>query len=137
MLSWPVVCSIFAKFLYPILGFKCTPISTLAHNWQRTKGEAPRIRDLSRFDPCSATRKGLAARGGLRRGPESDLEAQKMDNEAYTVREVARMTGYSMRTIVRMFENEPGVLVRENSKRRTLRIPRAVYERVVRKLTIR
>lgn len=60
-----------------------------------------------------------------------------MENEAYTVREVARLTGYSMRTIVRMFANEPGVLVRANSKRRTLRIPRAVYERVVRKLTLR
>jgi transcriptional regulator GlxA family with amidase domain len=60
-----------------------------------------------------------------------------MDNEAYTVREVARLMGFSMRTIVRMFENEPGVLVRANTKRRTIRIPRAVYQRVVRKFTVR
>ena len=59
-----------------------------------------------------------------------------MENEAYTVREVARLTGFSMRTIVRMFANEPGVLVRENSKRRTLRIPRAVYQRVMRRYTV-
>jgi hypothetical protein len=61
-----------------------------------------------------------------------------MDNEAFTVREVSRLTGFSMRTIVRMFENEPGVLIRANSKRRTLRIPRAVYQRVLRhKLTVK
>ncbi|HSZ03069.1 MAG TPA: helix-turn-helix domain-containing protein [Terriglobales bacterium] len=60
-----------------------------------------------------------------------------MDNDVYTVREVAKLLNYSRRTIVRMFENEPGVLVRANTKRRTLRIPRSVYERVVRKLTVR
>ncbi len=52
----------------------------------------------------------------------------------FTVREVAELMGYSMRSIVRLFENEPGVLIRRG-KRRTLRIPRAVYWRVLRKLT--
>jgi hypothetical protein len=59
-----------------------------------------------------------------------------MDSEVtYTVREVARMLSYSRRTIVRMFENEPGVIIRRG-KRRTLRIPKRVYERVIRKLMV-
>jgi hypothetical protein len=52
----------------------------------------------------------------------------------YTVAEVARLMGYSARSIVRFFENEPGVIIRKG-KRRTLRIPRAVYQRVLRKWT--
>jgi len=55
--------------------------------------------------------------------------------ETYTVAEVARLMGYSLGSIVRMFESEPGVLIKEG-KRRTLRIPKAVYQRVIRKLTI-
>ena len=60
----------------------------------------------------------------------------------YTVAEVAHMTGYSAQTVTRMFENEPGVFVLERNKRggkrrsyRSIRIPRVVYERVVRKIS--
>jgi hypothetical protein len=62
-----------------------------------------------------------------------------MDNEAYSVSDVAKLLRYSRRTVVRMFENEPGIIVIKHpeGKRRTLRIPRAVYQRVVHKMTVR
>jgi hypothetical protein len=62
-----------------------------------------------------------------------------VENEAYSVSEVARLLRYSRRTIVRMFESEPGVIVIKHpeGKRRTLRIPRAVYQRVVHKMSVR
>jgi hypothetical protein len=61
-------------------------------------------------------------------------------SQAYTVAEVARMLNYSRRTVVRIFENEPGVLIikrpeKMNKRRyRTIRIPRAVYHRVLRRM---
>ncbi len=57
--------------------------------------------------------------------------------------EVALLTGFSRDTITRLFQNEPGVLMiarpTTNRKRRyrSIRIPRAVYERVVRRLTVK
>jgi hypothetical protein len=62
--------------------------------------------------------------------------------QTYTVKEVATMTGFSRQTITRMFENQKGVLVIERPetlhkrKHRSIRIPRAVYERVLRRITI-
>jgi hypothetical protein len=62
---------------------------------------------------------------------------------AYTVGEVAALTGFSRDTITKLFEREPGVLViarpAEMNKRRyrTIRIPRAVYERVISRLTVK
>jgi hypothetical protein len=62
--------------------------------------------------------------------------------EVYTVAEVAELTGFSRSTVTRMFEREKGVLIlaRPESlhKRsyRSIRIPRAVYERVVRRLAV-
>lgn len=66
-----------------------------------------------------------------------------MREAAYTVQEVAEMTGFSRHTIVRMFEHETGVLVLERPeimhKRRfrTIRIPRHVYERVITRLMVK
>jgi DNA-binding transcriptional regulator YhcF (GntR family) len=63
--------------------------------------------------------------------------------EVYTVREVAAMTGFSRQTVTRLFQAERGVLVinrpTENRKRRyrSIRIPRVVYERVLRELTVK
>jgi transcriptional regulator GlxA family with amidase domain len=58
----------------------------------------------------------------------------------YTVAEVAELTGFSPQMVTRLFENEPGVLIAESegAKRvyRSIRIPRAVYERVIRKLSV-
>lgn len=62
---------------------------------------------------------------------------------AYTVDEVAEMTGFSRNTVIRVFERERGVLILERPERlhkrryRSIRILRAVYERVIGKLTIR
>lgn len=58
----------------------------------------------------------------------------------YTIGEVATLTGFSVRTITRWFQNEPGVLVIERAERlhkrryRSIRIPRAVYQRVMDRL---
>ena len=65
------------------------------------------------------------------------------DKLAYTVAEVAALTGLSRQTVTRMFEGERGVLIlgRPESKHkqryRSIRIPRAVYERVIGRLEVR
>ena len=65
------------------------------------------------------------------------------DKPAYTVAEVAALTGFSRWTVTRMFEEEKGVLIMERPESmrkrgyRSIRIPRAVYERVIAKLTVR
>ena len=66
-----------------------------------------------------------------------------MEEPALTVAEAAALTGFSRQTITRMFEKEKGTLVidrpEEMHKRRyrSIRIPRAVFDRVVRGLTIK
>jgi hypothetical protein len=68
--------------------------------------------------------------------------AIKPDDRALTVAEVAALTGFSRQTITRLFEHEPGVLIlarpttNHKQRYRSIRIPRAVYERVVRRLTM-
>lgn len=63
--------------------------------------------------------------------------------EAYTVQEVAGMTGLSRQTVTRMFEREPGVIILKRPETmhkrsfRTIRIPRAVYERVIARLMVK
>lgn len=60
-----------------------------------------------------------------------------------TVADVAAMTGFSRSTVTRMFEAERGVIILERPERmhkrpyRSLRIPRAVYERVAKRLTVK
>jgi hypothetical protein len=64
------------------------------------------------------------------------------DKQAYTVAEVSALTGLSRQTVTRMFEKERGVIILERpetlKKRgyRNIRIPRAVFERVVRRITV-
>ncbi|MBB5059087.1 hypothetical protein HDF16_003810 [Granulicella aggregans] len=64
------------------------------------------------------------------------------DKRAFTVREVAVMTGFSRDTITRLFEKERGVLIisrpTSNRKRRyrSIRIPVGVYERVIRGISV-
>ena len=59
------------------------------------------------------------------------------------VAEVASLTGLSRQTIIRLFERERGVIVLQRPEAmhkrscRTIRIPRAVYERVLARLTVR
>ena len=60
----------------------------------------------------------------------------------YTVAEVAKLTGFSPQMVTRIFENEKGVLIfqvprlRKRATYRTIRIPRHVYERVIRRLSV-
>jgi hypothetical protein len=61
----------------------------------------------------------------------------------YSVAEVSAMTGLSARVIAKIFQNERGVLIYEspNPRRkratyRTIKIPRHVYERVMRRLSV-
>jgi transcriptional regulator GlxA family with amidase domain len=63
------------------------------------------------------------------------------DEGAYSVAEVAALTGLSRRTVTRLFENEQGVIILERPEKlhkrsyRSIRIPRHVYERVIRRMT--
>jgi hypothetical protein len=69
-------------------------------------------------------------------------EIQLLDKPAYTVAEVSALTGFSERTVIRMFEQEKGVLIVERPESlhkrryRSIRIPHAVYERVVRRISV-
>lgn len=60
----------------------------------------------------------------------------------YTIAEIAKMTGLSRQTITRLFEKEPGVIILRRLERkhkrgyRSIRIPRPVYERVIRLLRV-
>jgi len=68
---------------------------------------------------------------------------REVETQAYTAAEVGVMMGLHRTTATRLFENEPGVILitrpETNSKRRyrTLRIPHHVYERVIRRLSVR
>ncbi|MGA9559358.1 MAG: helix-turn-helix domain-containing protein [Terriglobales bacterium] len=59
----------------------------------------------------------------------------------YTVNEVAAILGMSRRTVIRIFEGEPGVLeltrpeAMHKRRYRSLRIPRAVIDRVLARLS--
>jgi hypothetical protein len=65
-----------------------------------------------------------------------------MRERPYTIAEVAAMTGFSKQTVTRFFEKEPGVLIlarpeRKHKRRyRSIRRPRSVYERVIRRSTV-
>lgn len=66
--------------------------------------------------------------------------ASRPRKSALTVAEVAELTGFSRQTVTRMFEDEAGVLVISRPETmhkrsyRSIRIPEAVYERVVRRV---
>ena len=62
--------------------------------------------------------------------------------QTYSVNEVAALTGWSRQTVTRVFEQEKGTIILERAetlhkrKFRTITIPRAVYERVVRQMSV-
>lgn len=70
------------------------------------------------------------------------LQRTMKEKPAYTVAEIAELTGFSRQTITRMFEREKGVLILERPETlhkrgfRSIRVPRAVYERVIRKMSV-
>ena len=65
------------------------------------------------------------------------------DKQVYTLADVAALMGLSRQTIIRLFQNERGVIILERRERthkrsyRSIRIPRSVYERVVNRLTVK
>jgi hypothetical protein len=65
------------------------------------------------------------------------------EKATYSVQEVAALTGWSRQTVTRLFERQRGVLILERPgslnkrKCRSIRIPRAIYERVIGRLTVR
>ncbi len=67
--------------------------------------------------------------------------AISLTDKAYTVKHVAECMGLSRWSVVRLFEDEPGVIVlnrpakMNKGRYRSLRIPHAVYVRVLRRLT--
>jgi predicted DNA-binding transcriptional regulator AlpA len=64
------------------------------------------------------------------------------EKPALTIAEVAELTGFSRQTITRLFQAEKGVIVIEHPEKmhkrgyRSVRIPRAVFDRVIRRLTV-
>ena len=66
-----------------------------------------------------------------------------LEKPALTVAEAATLTGFSVPTITRLFQSAPGVIViarpsKMNKRRyRSIRIPRAVYERVIGRLRVK
>jgi len=66
-----------------------------------------------------------------------------MDNETpYTVAEVCGLMNLSPRCVTKLFEREPGVIIyevkrpRKRASYRTIRIPRHVYARVIRRISV-
>jgi hypothetical protein len=64
------------------------------------------------------------------------------DKQVYTVAEVTALTGFSRHIITQLFEHEKGVLIlarpeiMHKRSYRSIRIPRPVYERVIRRLVV-
>ena len=65
------------------------------------------------------------------------------DKAAYTVAEVAAMTGFSRSTMTRIFEREWGIIMlnrpesMHKRRYRSIRIPRAAFARVIGGLTVK
>jgi transcriptional regulator GlxA family with amidase domain len=66
-----------------------------------------------------------------------------LEKPALSVDDVAELMGLSRRSIIRLFEKERGVLIlgrpetMHKRRYRSLRIPRAVYERVIGRLSVK
>jgi hypothetical protein len=62
--------------------------------------------------------------------------------QAYTVDEVAEMTGFSRRTVISIFEHKKGTLIRSRAEQmhkrryRAIRTPHPVFERVIKGMTV-
>ena len=65
-----------------------------------------------------------------------------VDKPALTLADVAERMGFSTQTVIKLFEREPGVIILKRPEKmhkrsyRSVRIPRAVYERVVTRLSV-
>lgn len=69
--------------------------------------------------------------------------AESFSSKPYSVDEAADLTGLSRQTIIRMFEREAGVIIltrpesMHKRRYRSIRIPRHVFERVIRRMTVK
>jgi hypothetical protein len=75
-------------------------------------------------------------------GPESVTSVAPTLERHFTPRELAELWNLSPRSIIRLFDSEPGVLIIERAatrarttRHRTLRIPQGVAERVHRRIS--
>jgi hypothetical protein len=102
------------------------------HRFIMTDDDVKRLRKLIEHEVTASSAKTT-----------KKLEREWVDDgkqQIFTVAQVASILHYSEDTIRRLFESEPGVLVkgernpRGKRRRVTLRIPRAVMERVKRRL---
>jgi hypothetical protein len=95
--------------------------------------------DIERKKYCKI--KYLHCKAGMAKLADAADLYGKMETP-YTVKEVARLTGFSVQTIIRIFSGERGVIVfeekwpRKRASYRTIRIPRHVYRRVMQKWTV-
>jgi hypothetical protein len=71
------------------------------------------------------------------------MSTMNEDTTPYSIAEVAALMNLSPRVVTQLFEHEPGVIIyevenprRKRASYRTLRIPRHVYERVIRRCTV-
>jgi hypothetical protein len=86
---------------------------------------------------------GVAARAAQNAPPDAPTARERGPNDDYKVQELAREKGLSPAKIRDLFRNEPGVtkLKDENASRKrkrsyvSLRIPRAVADRVFKRLS--
>ena len=75
--------------------------------------------------------------------PVRSVSAVEAFERPYSVREIAELTGFSIQTVIRIFESERGVLIyeekrpRKRASYRNIRIPRHVYRRVIAEWTVR
>jgi hypothetical protein len=77
-------------------------------------------------------------------GRTGDFRHTNEVSTPYSIAEVAALMHLSPRVVTQLFEHEPGVITyeipnprRKRASYRTIRIPRHVYERVVRRCTVR
>jgi AraC-like DNA-binding protein len=63
-------------------------------------------------------------------------QLQRMEKQTYTVKEIATIMSISRWTVVRLFQAEGGVIVLRGKQRKSLRIPRFVLERVIRRISV-
>ena len=91
----------------------------------------------------AAMRERLSRDSGTEKRIVRSARVDETFETPYTVREVVRLTGFSVQTVIRLFEQERGVLIydenRPRGKRatyRNFRIPRHVFRRVMQRITI-
>jgi hypothetical protein len=63
-------------------------------------------------------------------------ETHAIDEPVHTVEEIAQSKKLHPSTVRKRFKDEPGVLLWGSGRRRTLRIPRSVADRVFARMTV-